>query len=203
MQNHRVVLSISALQALGSHLIAAVIPFTHELKTQGGDLMKESVIGILKYALAREREGVSFYSEKLLKAAVPEVKEVLSNLADMEKQHVQFIMELLEKGTRGDEISLETDEPADFFEQRELSELSRFSLESIAGDISVVRMAYLIEKDFEEFYKKAAQESQEEDISSVFSELAHWENGHKRALMELYDELKKEYWDRQGFTPLF
>lgn len=165
--------------------------------------MKESVIGILKYALAREREGVSFYSEKLLKAAVPEVKEVLSNLADMEKQHVQFIMELLEKGTRGDEISLETDEPADFFEQRELSELSRFSLESIAGDISVVRMAYLIEKDFEEFYKKAAQESQEEDISSVFSELAHWENGHKRALMELYDELKKEYWDRQGFTPLF
>ncbi len=203
MQNHRVVLSISALQALGSYSIAAVIPFTHELKIQGGDLMKESVIGILKYALAREREGVSFYSEKLLKAAVPEVKEVLSNLADMEKQHVQFIMELLDKGTRGDEISLETDEPADFFEQRELSELSRFSLESIAGDISVVRMAYLIEKDFEEFYKKAAQESQEEDISSVFSELAHWENGHKRALMELYDELKKEYWDRQGFTPLF
>ncbi len=203
MQNHRVVLSISALQALGSYSIAAVIPFTHELKIQGGDLMKESVIGILKYALAREREGVSFYSEKLLKAAVPEVKEVLSGLADMEKQHVQFIMELLEKGTRGDEISLETDDPADFFEQRELSELSRFSLESIAGDISVVRMAYLIEKDFEEFYKKASQESQEEDISSVFSELAHWENGHKRALMELYDVLKKEYWDRQGFTPLF
>lgn len=168
-----------------------------------GDEMKGSIVAILKYALMREREGVSFYSEKLKNAVIPEVKEVLSGLVDMERQHAQFIMELLEKGTRGDEISLESEESNDIFKQREIAELSRFSLESIAGDLSLVRMAYLIEKDFEEFYKKAAQESDEEDASSVFLELARWENGHKKVLMDLYEELKKEYWDRQGFTPLF
>ncbi|HAA86137.1 MAG TPA: rubrerythrin [Kosmotogaceae bacterium] len=168
-----------------------------------GDEMKGSIIAILKYALMREREGVSFYSEKLKNAVIPEVKEVLAGLVDMERQHVQFIMELLEKGTRGDEISLESEESNDIYKQREIAELSRFSLESIARDLSLVRMAYLIEKDFEEFYSKAAQDSHEEDASSVFLELARWENGHKKVLMDLYEELKKEYWDRQGFTPLF
>jgi len=33
--------------------------------------------------------------------------------------------------------------------------------------------------------------------------LADWEDGHKKMLMDAYNDAMKAYWSQQGFEPLF
>ncbi|KUK89882.1 MAG: hypothetical protein XE02_0809 [Mesotoga infera] len=47
-------------------------------------MMEAEELAVLKYALAREREGVKFYRERSKEIHVPEVKELFSQLAEME-----------------------------------------------------------------------------------------------------------------------
>ncbi len=54
--------------------------------------MGNEELAILKYALAREREGAKFYRERAREIHVPEVRELFAELAEMEMDHVSFIV---------------------------------------------------------------------------------------------------------------
>jgi rubrerythrin len=170
---------------------------------KGGIFMSEKIISILKFAIAREKEGVSFYEEKLARAKTDEVKDILEKLRDMEKDHVNYIREALEKAGRGDEIVLEELKEPRIFENRESVELKGFDINDIVGDIAILRMGYLIEKDFEDFYDDLAEKTEAEPARKLLLHLSTWENEHKNSLLDLYNSLMKEYWNIQGFTPLF
>jgi rubrerythrin len=157
-------------------------------------MMEAEELAVLKYALAREREGVKFYRERSKEIHVPEVKELFSQLAEMEMDHVYFISKMIKDASREDEIAISHIEQKNFFYSRESLELRGISVDSLAGDLSALRIAYLIEKDFEDFYKQRAQETSKKEIKDLFDMLSTWEEDHKTTLMGLYESLMKEYW---------
>ncbi|WP_292598435.1 ferritin-like domain-containing protein [Mesotoga sp. UBA6090] len=162
-------------------------------------------LAVLKYALAREREGVKFYRERSKEIHVPEVKELFLQLAEMEMDHVSFISKMIEDASREDEIAIAIShiEQKNVFYSRESLELRGISVDSLAGDLSALRIAYLIEKDFEDFYKQRAQETSKKEIKDLFDMLSSWEEDHKTTLLGLYESLMKEYWSAQRFEPLY
>ncbi|MFN6991402.1 MAG: ferritin-like domain-containing protein [Fervidobacterium sp.] len=164
----------------------------------------EKLIGILRFALAREVEGREFYKEKSQKVKSKDVKDTFESLYQMEEEHVKFIANLMEKLQKDVEINIDAElVKTDFFDNREKTELMPGTLEDMANDLSILRMAYLIEEDFENFYKMSAEKVENEEMKKLLNTLAKWEEGHKKALLELYEETMKTYWDKQGFTPLF
>lgn len=164
----------------------------------------EKLIGILRFALAREVEGREFYKEKAQRVKSKDVKNTFESLYQMEEEHVKFIAGLMEKLQKDVEINIDAElVKTDFFEAREKMELIPGTLEDMANDLSILRMAYLIEEDFESFYKMSADKVEDADMKKLLNTLAKWEEGHKKMLLELYEETMKSYWNQQGFTPLF
>ncbi|QAV33092.1 Rubrerythrin [Fervidobacterium changbaicum] len=167
----------------------------------------EKVIGILRFALMREIEGREFYKEKAKKVSSKEVKELLEGLASMEEDHIKFIENLMKKVENNVEITLDDAQQAivrtDFFEGREKSEMVNGTLDQMANDLAILRMAYLIEEDFEKFYKESAQKVSDLEMKKILELLGNWENGHKKVLEDAYEEAKRNYWNQQGFEPLF
>lgn len=165
--------------------------------------MEGPIIGILKYALAKEKEGEKFYKEKAESVFTPEVKEVLEGLEEMEKGHVEYIESLIEALIKGAEFTHYELANTEIFKKREALELKGISIDNVAGDLSVLRMAYLIENDFAEFYEKSARNTEKIEIKEILQKLSKWETEHRKMIQEIYDVLSKEYWDSQGFTPLY
>lgn len=169
----------------------------------GGDHM-EKILGILRFALAREVEGMEFYKEKLARVKTPEAREVLENLAKMEGEHVEFIGRLIAKLESDEEVSIETNlARSDFFTSKERSEIVGGNIDELAGDLSILRMAYLIEEDFEKFYRTSSRKVEDEEMRRVLAMLADWEEGHKKLLLAVYEDAMRGFWQRQGFEPLY
>jgi len=164
------------------------------------------ILGILTYALAREKEGRSFYKGQIENVKDPTVKELFKFLAEMEGEHVNYISSLIEKTEDGKEIKREDvleGSEEDYYKSREETELPAGRTAELASDMSIMRMAYLIEHDFMEFYAKSAEKAENEGEKYVLNHLAEWEKGHRDMIMELYDKRMKQYWDEMGFEPLF
>jgi rubrerythrin len=59
-------------------------------------------------------------------------------------------------------------------------------------DLPVLRMAYLIERDFAEFYEMSAARA-EGEAKQVLEMLAHWERGHEQLFKLLHDKAFEQY----------
>ncbi|GAB4316688.1 MULTISPECIES: ferritin-like domain-containing protein [Pseudothermotoga] len=159
--------------------------------------MNEQTKLVLKYALAREIEGRNFYKDWLSKLSNSQLKDIFKQLAEMEQAHAEYIESLLK-----DEIDAGLSfQGSQYFENRKLQEIGE--KDEFLTDLSVLRMAYLIEHDFANFYESAAQKTDDLKMKDSLISLANWEKEHRDMLRELYDESMKQFWDDQGFVPLF
>jgi rubrerythrin len=59
-------------------------------------------------------------------------------------------------------------------------------------DLPVLRMAYLIERDFAEFYTQMADKV-DGPAKEVLLKLAHWERGHERLFKQFHDRAFELY----------
>jgi rubrerythrin len=151
---------------------------------------------IYEYALQREREGVQFYDQNAQRLNHAAAVGAFKNLALEEQKHVEFIQNQLN--------ALENNQPPDsamgiemaqggFFSQRANSELlDQKVLEAMVPDLPVLRTAYLIERDFAEFYEMAAGKA-EGDAVKVLKMLAEWERGHEKLFKMIHDRVFEEY----------
>jgi rubrerythrin len=150
---------------------------------------------IYEYALQREREGMDFFQRNAERMSHAAAAEIFRKLADEEQKHIEFIQGLLQ-ALEGGQSALEAGiklEQEDFFSQRaELERLDQTTIESMVPDLTVLRMAYLIERDFAEFYETAAQKV-EGEASQALTMLAHWERGHEQLFKDIHDKLLEEY----------
>ena len=150
---------------------------------------------IYEYALQREREGLDFFQRHAERMSHAAAVEIFHKLADEEQKHIEFVQGLL-KALESGQPALETGielEQADFFLQRaELEKLDQTAIESMVPDLTVLRMAYLIERDFAEFYETAAQKV-EGEASEALTMLARWERGHEQLFKDIHDRLLEEY----------
>lgn len=147
---------------------------------------------ILKLAENFEIEGYRFYHQKMKEVKNKRVAEVFEYLAEMEKEHTEFIRRLMKDLDEGKGISFQVSEKPDIFSKRyESQALETTPPEDDLQDLAVLRMAYLIEKDFMEFYGKNAEKVEDADLKKILLLLKDWEAGHKeiiereiKALME-------------------
>ena len=154
---------------------------------------------VLRYAMQMELDGHNFYMENKDKFAKTTSKRMFLELADIEMKHYEFLKSLLDtyldtKTIKIDPDMIEREEDMDIFKEREESEKIEYTLEqSDIPDLTILRMSYLIERDYKEFYQGIADNSEDEDIKEVFNTLAKWEAGHEELFKTEYNRLMKEY----------
>ena len=151
---------------------------------------------IYEYALQREHEGKRFFAENADRLSHAAAAGAFRQLAAEEQKHIEFIqaqIDALDKGEAPDStIGVELEQEG-FFSQRAESELlDQTMLEAMVPDLPVLRTAYLIERDFADFYEMAAGKS-EGQAKKVLEMLAQWERGHERLFKHLHDRAFEEY----------
>jgi rubrerythrin len=153
---------------------------------------------IYEYALAREREGKRFFQENASRLSHSAAVGAFNRLADEEQRHIEFIQMqinlLNHPGKEAVEMPVEPGS-AGYFTQRAASEgIDQTVYESMVPDLPVLRMAYLIERDFAEFYESSAQKA-EGQAKTVLESLATWERNHERFFKQLHDRVLEQYED--------
>jgi rubrerythrin len=84
-------------------------------------------------------------------------------------------------------------ENAGFFTARAASEsIDQTVAEAMVPDLPVLRMAYLIERDFAEFYEMAAERVSGES-QQVLKILASWERRHEELFRQYHDQAFELY----------
>lgn len=112
-------------------------------------------------------------------------------------EHYKYIENLLNRYIETDSFGMDPellDREESIFEEREDSEHIDATLqESDIPDITVLRMAYLIERDYKEFYQNAADNIEDKEVKAIFERLSKWEEGHESLFKSEYDRRMKEY----------
>ncbi len=151
---------------------------------------------IYEYALQREYEGKHFFEQNAERLSHAAAVGAFKRLAAEEQKHIEFIQSQLVALDQGQAVDLSLGlalQNASFFSQRANSEeLDQTVLEAMVPDLPVLRMAYLIERDFAEFYELAAQKT-EGAARQVLQMLATWERGHERLFKYMHDAVFEEY----------
>jgi len=159
----------------------------------------DKVKNILKFAMRMEKNAGDFYEFYRDKARSEETRKLFEELVKIEKQHFDVLKE------KYDELGFS--EPPitiswvvdDSFKERDPHILADNSdllqeLNADASDISVMRMAYLIEIDFAHFYSKASTTVETPEVKKLLCELAEWEKEHSDMFHQRYLELLDKNW---------
>lgn len=151
---------------------------------------------IFEYALQREYEGKRFFEENASRLSHAAAAGAFLELAAEEQKHIEFIQNqiaALDKGELDSGALAKELQGEGFYSQRAHSELFEQSvLEAICPDLSVLRLAYLIESDFAAFYKKSAKQATGE-AKKALNMLARWESGHEVLFRNLHDKAYEVY----------
>jgi len=154
---------------------------------------------ILEFAMRMEQDAENFYNYYLDRVDSPSTKELFKELADTEKQHYSILKQKFEELSFHEPpitISWVVD---DRFAARDPHILANNADTAENGtdaisDLSAIRMAYLIENDFAEFYSHAVQAIEDEEAKKFLQTLADWEVKHKELFYRKYRELLKKHW---------
>ncbi len=134
--------------------------------------MNKGIMGILKFVLSREIEGMNFCKEKVNSVKDKSVKEVFEQLSEMEDGHVTYINKLIESVSKEEPIS-KVEPPTqnvEFFKRREEKEIVRGKVDDMASDLSVLRMTYLIEDDFiNSFQRRLRRPHGGDEFENIFA----------------------------------
>jgi rubrerythrin len=147
---------------------------------------------VLEYALQREYEGKRFFEQNAERLQNAAAAGAFKAIAAEEQRHIEYIQAQLNALSGGQTIAPELPS-AGFFADRADSEFIADTVaESMVADLPVLRMAYLIERDFSEFYAQAASKA-EGDAKKTLDMLAHWEAGHERLFKHMHDKAFELY----------
>ena len=87
---------------------------------------------------------------------------------------------------------VEVENPNFFLKEAEKELIDQTVLQSMVPVLPILRMAYLIERDFAEFYRMAADRVEGKAKRSL-EMLALWEKGHENLFKNLHDRAFEEY----------
>lgn len=152
---------------------------------------------IYEYALQREREGRDFFRSNAGRFGHAAVRGVFEKLAQEEEKHIEFIQGLIQAldtaGSMELEMGEEMDEAGFFSARAEAEMLDQTIIEAMVPDLSVLRTAYLIERDFAEFYEMWAGRVEDEAAKKSLQMLARWERQHEKLFKAMHDRAFEEY----------
>jgi rubrerythrin len=154
---------------------------------------------VLEYALQREHEGKAFFENNAERLSNAAATGAFKAIAKEEQRHIEFIqaqihaLDAKESGKATAQQSAPELDETEFFADRANKEMIEKTVnEAMVADLPVLRMAYLIERDFAEFYNLAASKT-EGDAKIILEFLARWESGHERLFKKMHDEAFERY----------
>ena len=150
---------------------------------------------ILEYALQREHEGKAFFENNAERLSNAAATEAFKAIAAEEQRHIEFIqaqLNALDTKEPNKQAAPELDETEFFADRADKEMIEQTVNEAMVADLPVLRMAYLIERDFSEFYHQAASKA-EGDAKVVLDMLARWEAGHERLFKKMHDDAFEKY----------
>ena len=157
------------------------------------DLLK-----IYEYALQREHEGKKFFEENAARLHHASAVGAFKALAAEEQKHIEFISAQIASLNRNENSSAAMGaalQKEGFFSERAASEsLDQTVTEAMVPDLPVLRTAYLIERDFADFYALAASKAAG-PAREVLAMLARWEEGHAALFKSMHDKAFEQYAD--------
>ncbi len=168
------------------------------------DQATEQLVGALKQAIQAEGDGYHFYTTASRTTTDPRGRTLLEVLAQEELDHLAFLRahhaSLLATGQLSGSARLGA--------RRELGETSpifspelKSRIQEAGYEMSVLSIAIQLERSSMEFYRGQAEAATDERVKAFFGELADWETGHYRALLQQQDELAADFWEAGGFSP--
>jgi len=151
---------------------------------------------IYEYALQREYEGKRFFEQNAERLSHAAAVGAFKQLAIEEQKHIEFIQSQIEALDKGETptlaVGLELNKAGFFSQRAQTEQIDQTVAEAMVPDLPVLRMAYLIERDFAEFYATAAAKAQGE-ARQVLDMLATWEHGHEKLFKYLHDKAFEQY----------
>ena len=152
---------------------------------------------IYEYALQREHEGKRYFEENAARLSHAAAVGAFKELAAEEQRHIEFIeaqITALDSGqpASSEALSKELEEGAFFSKRAESEMLDQTVLEAMVPDLPVLRMAYLIELDFAQFYETSAEQA-EGEAQKVLQMLAKWERTHEALFKKMHDQAYEIY----------
>jgi rubrerythrin len=138
-----------------------------------------NVEDVLRLAHRMELQGMDFYETQKKKVKLPVIRDLFAFLSEMEKGHAAYLRSQIENLAKGRPMDVLPDSPESdrYGAIMAKQQIEPARLDADLGDYSIMRMAYLVEKDFAEFYEKSSRGSQGR-VKTLFSTLAEWEKGH-------------------------
>jgi rubrerythrin len=150
---------------------------------------------IFEYALLREIEGKAFFETNASRLQNAAAAGAFKIIAAEEQKHIDYIrghLRAMEDGVRLEGQAPELPTTGFFAGRAEHEQIEQSVAEAMVADLPVLRMAYLIERDFAEFYAQAASKA-EGDAKAMLEMLAKWESGHERLFKRLHDQAFENY----------
>ncbi|MCX7921424.1 MAG: ferritin family protein [Clostridia bacterium] len=154
---------------------------------------------ILKFAIRMEKDAGDFYSYYIDKVKCPSTKELFIELVETERQHYNVLKAKFDQlGFTEPPLSVSwvVDNSSAARDPHILADNSFLadSYENPISDLSIIRMAYLIESDFALFYKNAVNLVNDNETKKFLSSLGDWEKQHRDMFYKKYQNLLKEHW---------
>jgi rubrerythrin len=148
---------------------------------------------VFEYALQREYEGKAFFVTNAGRLQNAAAAGAFKAIAEEEQKHIEYIQAQIRFLNDGQPAPAPDLPRAGFFADRAASEsIEQTVSEAMVADLPVLRMAYLIERDFAEFYTQAASKA-EGDAKIILDMLARWESGHERLFKSMHDKAFEIY----------
>jgi hypothetical protein len=114
---------------------------------------------VLEYALQREYEGKAFFENNAERLSSAAAVGAFKAIAKEEQRHIEYIQAQINalNVTKSGKQTVSQPAPdldeTQFFANRASTEMIEQTVnEAMVADLPVLRMAYLIERDFSEFY---------------------------------------------------
>ena len=152
---------------------------------------------IYEYALGREHEGRDFFQTNAARFSHAAVEGAFKSMAAEEEKHIRFIQALIAgldgEGATGLDTGSALEAEGFFSLRAETEMLDQTVIESMVPDLTVLRMAYLIERDFAEFYEMAAGRVEDGAAQKALNMLARWERGHEELFKKMHDKAFELY----------
>jgi rubrerythrin len=158
----------------------------------------------LAVAMQTETDGYHFYLMAAQATQDEKGKEVFTQLAEEELDHLRFLKAQHESFV----AQGRADPSVKVGRGRDLSGASPIfsaALRARIGDahfeMSALSIGITLELGSETHYREQAGAAGDPEARAFFEALAEWEAGHYRALSQQLEELKEDYWSGGGFAP--
>ena len=164
---------------------------------------REAALAALQMGIQTEIDGYEFYQNFAQRTSDPNARRMFERLARDEVMHLELLRNtkamLEESGEWAEYKGLEVEDltGAPIFSRERIEQ----NLTGYTSDLSALRLAYLIEKDAVDFYRRAAEQTDDANGRRMFQDLAEMERVHLNLLEGEYQFLREQFHTTMGFAP--